>query len=221
MAKPSAAQPAEAQAPKVIKLRRIEDVVLIARIEGKTPLIPHRWSEKAIRMMADKQQQETAASAAPKREPKNPEQEAHDSCYWLDVKEDDGSVVTKGAMPATAFKAAMVGACRFYGGITMVQAKQLFYVEGEGADQLVAVDGDPVMRQDTPRNATGVADLRYRMMFFPWSATLRVRFIPTMIDPDSVLALLDAGGKGGVGDWRPSSPKSHTGTFGQFQVIEG
>ena len=221
MAKPSPGAPAEAQAPKVIRLRRIEDMVLVTRIEGKTPLIPHRWSEKAIRMMAEKQMQGTAASAKSQREPKDPEQEAHDSCYWLDVQENDGSIVTKGAMPATAFKASMVGACRFYEGITMVQAKQLFYVEGSGPDQLVPVDGDPVMRQDTPRNATGVADLRYRMMFFPWSATLRIRYIPTMIDPDSVLALLDAGGKGGVGDWRPSSPKSSTGTFGQFSVMEG
>jgi hypothetical protein len=221
MAKPNSAVSAEAQAPKVIRLRRIEDMVLVTRIEGKTPLIPHRWSEKAIRMMAEKQQQETTTSAKPQREPKNPEQEAHDSCYWLDVTDDGGNTVTKGAMPATAFKASMVGACRFYGGITMVQAKQLFYVEGSGADQLVPIDGEPVMRQDTPRNATGVADLRYRMMFYPWSATLRVRYIPTMIDPDSVLALLDAGGKGGVGDWRPSSPKSSTGTFGQFSVMEG
>jgi len=29
---------------------------------------------------------------------------------------------------------------------------------------------------------------------------------------------VDAGGNGGVGDWRPSAPKSLTGTFGRYEV---
>lgn len=204
--------------PKIVQLRRIEDVVLTADIEGITPVIPHRWSEKALRMMRDKQMSE-AGTARARKEPKNPQQEAHDSCYWLDVKRDDGEVVTTPAIPATAFKAAMVGACRFFEGITMVQAKLLFYVEGGGADQLVPINGEGTMREDTPRNSGGTADLRYRMQFWPWSAKLRIHFLPSMIGPDSVMALLDAAGKGGVGDWRPSSPKSATGTYGQFRVI--
>ena len=194
--------------PKITQLRRIEDMVLIARIQGITPVIPHKWSEKAIRQMADKQQSEDATARAP-RQPKNPEQEALDSCYWLDGQ---------GAIPAVSFKAAMVGACRFFEGITMVFAKLLFYVEGHGPDQLVPVGTDKKMREDTPRNSGGGVDLRYRYQFFPWSAELRVHYLPSMINVDSVIALLDAAGKGGVGDWRPSSPKSATGTYGQFQV---
>ena len=155
--------------PKIIQLRRIEDMVLTAEIVGTTPVIPHRWSEKSLRMMRDKQMSATSAPRA-RKEPKNPEEEARDSCYWLDVKDDDGNISTKGAVPATAFKAAMVGACRFYEGITMTQAKLLFYVEGEGPDQLVPIEGEPVQREDTPRNSGGTADLRYRMQFWPWSA---------------------------------------------------
>jgi hypothetical protein len=228
--------------PKIVQLRRIEDLVLAADIEGVTPVIPHRWSEKSLRMMRDKQMSATSAPRA-RKEPKNPEEEAHDSCYWLTVvKAEQGYVTvsetgdgriygsdgiyyeglpveTKGAIPATAFKAAMVGACRFYEGITMTQAKLLFYVEGEGPDQLVPIEGEPVMREDTPRNSGGTADLRYRMQFWPWSARLLIHFLPSMIGPDSVYALLDAAGKGGVGDWRPSSPKSATGTYGQFRLV--
>lgn len=205
--------------PKIIQLRRIEDVVYAVNIEGTTPVIPHRWSEKSLRMMRDKQMSASSTARA-RKEPKNPEEEARDSCYWLDVKDDDGNVSTKGAIPATAFKAAMVGACRFYDGITMTQAKLLFYVEGEGPDQLVPIEGEPVMREDTPRNSGGTADLRYRMQFWPWSARLRIHFLPSMIGVDSVVSLVDAAGKGGVGDWRPSSPKSATGTYGQFRVAE-
>jgi hypothetical protein len=209
----------EAQvATKIVQLRRLEDILLVANIEGVTPVIPHRWSEKSLRMMRDKQMSEQA-TARTRREPKNPEEEARDSCYWLDVPDGNGGTVTKGAIPAVSFKAAMVGACRFYEGITMVQAKLLFFVEGAGDDQLVPIEGEPKMREDTPRNSGGTADLRYRTSFYPWSAQLRIRFLPTMISPDSVFALLDAAGKGGVGDWRPSSPKSATGTYGQFKVV--
>ncbi len=199
-------------ASKIIKLRRIEDHVLVAHIVGTTPVIPHKWSEKALRQMADKQQAESGAPRA-KLAPKNPEQEAEDSCYWL------GDM---GAIPAVSFKAAMVGACRFFDNLTMTFAKLLFYVEGEGHEQLIAVGkrADSVMREDTPRNAGGTPDVRYRYQFWPWSAELRVHYLPSEIDPDSVLTLLDAAGKGGVGDWRPSSPKSATGSYGQFRVEE-
>ncbi len=194
---------------QAVNLRRLESVELKVDIIGTTPLIPHRWSEKAINMMAVKQSQPGVRA---KREAKNPEQEAHDSCYWL--------APNVPGMPATAFKAAMVGAVRFFDGLTMAAAKQLFYVVGEGPDQLVRIDGDATMRIDTPRNANGVADLRYRLAFFPWSAQLLVRFIPQVLTPESVIALLDAAGRGGVGDWRPSAPKSATGTFGQWTVPE-
>jgi hypothetical protein len=207
-----AAKNATETAPtKLIELRRLEPMAIDVELVGKTPLIPHKWSQKAIAMMQAKQSQPGVRT---KREPKDPEQEAYDSCYWL--KDDSGGDVP--AMPATAFKAAMVGACRFFDGMTMTVAKQTFYVAGEGPDQLVRFAGDATMRTDTPRNATGVADLRYRFAFFPWSITLHVEFLPQVISPDSVIALLDAAGRGGVGDWRPSAPRSATGTYGQWRV---
>lgn len=199
------------QVTQKVELQRIEPVRVEIPIVGKTPLIPHKWSEKAIRMMEQKQSQPGVRA---KREAKDPQQEAHDSCYWLYNKA--GKEIP--AMPATAFKAAMVGACRFFEGLTMTIAKQIFYVVGEGPDQLVPITGDMTMRQDTPRNSGGVADLRYRHQFDPWSAVLTIEFIPQIINGASVVALLDAAGRGGVGDWRPSSPKSATGTYGQWSV---
>ena len=77
---------------------------------------------------------------------------------------------------------------------------------------------DAVLREDTPRNSGGVADLRYRYQFDPWSAILKVRFMPTVLPAESVYALVDAAGRGGVGDWRPGSPKSNTGSYGTFRI---
>ena len=199
-----------------IQLKRLEQAEQTFKIEGLTPVIPHRWAEKSKRLMREKQMNPGAVRV--KKEAKDPEAEAMDSCYWLPPLE--GSSESRPALPATAFKAAMVHACRLFEGISMVQAKSLFYVVGESDEQLVPIEGVVRQREDTPRNASGVADLRYRLQFNDWKASITVRFTKAAISAESIAALLDAGGRGGVGDWRPSSPKSATGTYGQFKVVE-
>lgn len=206
----------------VTHLQRLEEAFISVPIVGKTPLIPHKWSEKSKTLMRDKQTAESSTTRK-RKDPKRPQDEAHDSCYWLSTKDEKGKPVVLPAMPATAFRAAAIDACRFFDGITIVGTKYLIDIVGEidenGGDPLVPIKaGSLVMREDTPRNASGVADLRYRMQAWPWEATLLVRYIPSLIGASSVLALIDAGGRGGVGDWRPSSPRSRTGTYGQFAV---
>lgn len=184
-------------------------MVLEVPIRGTAPLIVNRWSEKAKQMMLDKQQ----TSARTKKEPKNPEALFEASRYRL----SDG----RDGIPAVAFKGAIVGAARLFDGITLVSLKTLVSVIGEGPDQLVPIDyGEVTMREDTPRNANGIADLRYRAQFWPWSATLHIRTLVGQFDTESLLALVDAAGVGGVGEWRPSAPKSATGTYGTFEVAE-
>lgn len=190
-----------------IKLERVEREIIEIDIEGASPLIPHKWSEKALRMMREAQ---SGSKVRAKHTAKVPEEEAEAALYRL----DDG----RPAMPATAFKAAMVGAARLFQGVTMTALKAAVFVHGDGPEQLVPIFGDMSMREDTPRNATGVVDLRYRYSFWPWKATLAVEYLTAMVDKDSVVALVDAAGNGGVGDWRPSAPKSLTGTFGRFRV---
>jgi hypothetical protein len=182
-----------------------------ARIElqiiGLSPLIPHRWSEKAKRMMLDKQQ----GKAVPQRAPKDPAQEANDATYWM----QDG----RPGIPATAFKAATADAARYFDKRVSIELlKRAVFVYGEGDEQLVEIDGEISMREDQPRNSGGTADLRYRNQFWPWQATLTVGYLEAVLTPEAVVAVVDAGGRGGVGDWRPSAPKSKTGTFGRYRV---
>jgi hypothetical protein len=199
-----------------ITLVRLQDQRVELDIEGLSPVIPHQWSEKAKRMMPGYVDPLTGnrPDTMEKKGDRTPRQEAEACVYRL----EDG----RPAIPATAFKAAMVSACRFFEKPTMTEAKLLFFVEGEGPDQLVAFEheGDPVLREDLARNANGGADLRYRHSFFPWRATLRIRFVPSSISEGSVVALVDAAGRVGVGDWRPGAPKSATGTFGTWRVAE-
>lgn len=197
-------------ASDVIELRRLEDAVLTVPIYGLSPVIPHKWAEKSKMMMPG---HPSGDAVKGKKGLRNPEEEAEACVYRL----PDG----RPGIPATAFKAAIVGACRFFDKPSMVECKLLVFVEGEGPDQLVPIDGNPVLREDTPRNSSGTADLRYRFMFTDWSATLKIRFVPSSLSAGSVVTLVDAAGRGGVCDWRPSAPKSSTGTFGTFRVDMG
>lgn len=194
---------------KQLQLTRLDRVVFEVPIRGTSPLIVNRWSEKSREMMLAKQQ----TSARPKKEAKDPVANFNAARYIYDDKRD--------GFPATSFKAAIVYAARLFDGITQVQVKQTVIVVGDGPEQLVPLEyGEITMREDTTRNQTGVADLRYRPQYWPWSAVLFVRTIAGQFDEKSILALVDAAGIGGVGEWRPTSPKSATGTFGTFEVID-
>jgi hypothetical protein len=196
--------------PAAITLRRIERETLAVRITGTAPLIVHRFDEKAKQMMLEAQQTKTRGP----KEAKNPVAAFEASKYLL----PDG----RDGFPAVGFKAAIVGAARLFDGISMVQVKQLIRVEGTGPEQLVplVLDAAPIMREDTVRVGMGTADLRYRAQYFPWSVDLLIQYVPSQISVESIVALVDAGGIGGVGEWRPSSPKGATGSYGTWEVAE-
>ncbi len=199
--------------PGTIQLQRFTEALVEVPIIGRTPIISHRWSEKAVAMLPghpDRAQLES------KKGPHQPEEEAEAALYRL----EDG----RPAAPASSFKAAMVGACRFFGKkLSMTEAKLLFFVEADGIDPrdgrpLVAIDGRLELREDMPRITGGTAVLRYLYQIADWRAELRIRFLPLNITSDSIATLVDAAGRLGVGDWRPSSPKSATGSYGTWQV---
>ena len=176
------------------------------RILGVTELITHKWSDKAKKMMLDKQM----GKSVEKRPKKDPEEDYESSIYRL----PDGSI----GFPSAGFKAAIVGACRMFDGLPMTLAKQVIRVNGE----FVKIEGEPRMREDMVRLETGVADIRYRAGFPEWRTTLSITFNANIITPEMLINLVDAAGFGGVGEWRPSSPKSATGSFGCFRVaLEG
>jgi len=191
-------------ADATITLKRLARPALRVKIEGISPLIVHRFSQKAKQAMLDKQQGRKVA-----KESRDPEKEFLASQYIF----DDGDH----GFPAVAFKSATVAGGRLYS-VKMTQIRQALFIAGEGPEQLVRLDiaGEPVMREDTVRIGMGTSDLRYRAMYPEWGATLMVEYAPQLIDAESVLALIDAGGStNGVGEWRPE----RDGSFGRYQVV--
>lgn len=184
----------------IVSIPRLDIRELELSLVGDSPLISHAWSDKAKKMMLAKQKKE----AKPGREAKNPEQDYQDSIYRL----EDGMP----AFPAVAFKQSAVGACRFVkGDIKMTEARGAFHVQGE----LIALDGEPSMREDMVRLSTGVADIRYRAEFKEWGCTLRLKYNAAALSPAQIINLFNIAGFGvGVGEWRPEK----NGSFGMFHV---
>ena len=186
-----------------IELTRIERATIQLRVVGTSPLIVHRFDEKAKQMMLDAQQGRKRTKVA-----KDPEADYQRSLYRL----PDGRF----GFPATGFKAATVDSARYFQGVKMTELRQALLFKGEGPDQLVALDGEPEIREDAVRVGMGTADLRYRGIFNKWAATLTIVYVPALLSEQSVLTLVDAGGTGGIGEWRPS--KAKTGSYGTYEV---
>lgn len=196
-----------AEVTAAVEINRIAAETLEVPIIGTTPLIMHRFSEKAKRQMLDA----TQGRKAPKT-PKDPEAEFESAFYRL----EDGD---RYGFPVIAFKAATVGGARFYGkDVTMTSLRQSIFMRGEPGEDglsLTEIIGHAEMREDVVRVGQGGTDLRYRPMFREWRAVLTVTYVTSMLTRGSLLSLIDAGGMGvGVGEWRPEKK----GDFGCFQV---
>lgn len=167
-------------------------------IEGTSPLIVHRWSEKAKKQLLDKQMKR----AAPAKAAKNPEEDYEQSLYRC----DDGRF----GFPSVAFKAAAVRAGT-YADQKMTFLRGAFHVTGE----LVPIEGTPRMREDMVRVGAGVADIRYRGEFPEWSAVVPVELNERALSVEQLLNLFRiAGFAVGIGEWRPEKD----GQYGRFEV---
>lgn len=190
----------------VIEIARIGAETIRVPLIGTAPLVVHRFSEKAKRIMLDAMQ----GRKAPK-EPKDPQAEYEGAFYRF------GENNELYGFPAIGFKAATIGGARFYKGITMTMLRQCFFFRGDGIGPdgvpLVQIHGEPRMREDVVRVGNGGTDLRYRPEFPEWTGTLTITYVTSILTRESVLSLVDAGGMGvGVGEWRPEK-KGDLGTY--------
>jgi hypothetical protein len=211
-----------------VEIPKLEFRTVTIPINGKTPLIVHNWSAKAVRMMLDKQ----TGKASKGREKKDPFEDFKSSLYSL----PDGAGY---GLPAPAFKACAVSAANSVE-LKMTQMKQAFHVnhytvpiiakpikspvtpeDNEYSDKLKPYHKLGIsMRMDVVRLETGVADLRFRAWFPEWSVNLEVEYNPRMITLEQLMNLFESGGNGvGVGEWRPGAPNCRSGEYGRFTLL--
>lgn len=185
---------------EVIELPPIDIGHLSIKLVGDSPLIVHRWSEKAKKQILDKQMKK----ATKKKEAKDPKADYKNSLY----EHPDGGY----GFPAVGFKASAVNACSHLSGVTKVAARGAFHID----EELVKIKGRPTMREDMVRIGMGVADIRYRGEFKKWSVEIVLRYNKDVISPEQIVNLFNTAGFAiGVGEWRPQK----NGSYGMFHVV--
>lgn len=208
----------------IIEIKPINIVTTTVRIAGDTPLIMHRWSEKAKRMILEKQMKKTKSSA---KEAKNPIEDFIESIYWMEGKPSEYTeeafeeACRNGArfgFPVTAIKQATISSA-YRNGITkdMASLRGAFFIAGEGSELLAEVKGcTPTMREDMVRVGMGLADIRFRGEFASWYMDLQVSYNANgAYTLDQIINLINVGGfSSGIGEWRPEKD----GNYGMYHV---
>jgi len=196
---------------ETVVIRKLDIQTFRLKIVGTTPLVCHRFSEKAKKAIEDKQAKK-ASTAKAKRDPKA---EYLGACYVMPGS-TAGKADCRYAIKAKAFKSAVIEACRY------VDEKMTFIrgavrVEGEEDCDLIPLTFKgkaPKMREDAVRIGMGTLDLRYRPEYPGWSCTVVVSYNAAVISVEKIVSLFHhAGFHVGVGEMRPSQNGDAMGTF--------
>lgn len=197
---------------KRVELLHIQIEEFEVKVKGISPLIVHRFSEKAKKQIEDKQQKKARQA----KEARDPNAEFLASLYVMpgNVAGVEGC---KYGIKAVWFKLAAVSACRYSDGLKMTNVRGAFHVLADDGD-LVLLHYDRLrMREDPVTIGMGSRDIRYRGEFSNWWVSLRIRYNAAAITPEQIVNLLQAGGFGcGIGELRPSQQCSDQ--FGMFEV---
>jgi hypothetical protein len=193
------------------------EVVII----GTAPYCQNRMSVKTQEQMKKKHEEGQQAKKRTAKGSKDFKALYEEAQYRL-PPDDKGDTA---GMPASAFRAGMISACRIVS-FKMTLAKMAIFIEADGYDVedgtplvRIAAAAPPVMRVHPVRNATGVPDLRPRPFWDQWQATLRIRFDADMFTAQDVINLLSrVGVQVGIGEGRPDSKESAGMGWGTFMI---
>jgi hypothetical protein len=180
---------------------------VIIPIIGISPLIVHKWSEKAKREMSDKQ---AGKAKNKKHEIRIPEED-------FEQAKHTSSQGWEG-FPAAGFKASMIRGAKMIG-MVMKDTQTSFFIKADCEEtQLVKIEGVSRMRTDMVRVGMGSADIRYRPEYTEWTANLTIEFNSGVTSLDQIYQLVKAAGYGcGIGEMRPEKTKFN---YGRFKLLE-
>lgn len=184
-------------------------------IVGTAPYMQAKFSQKCISIIEAKHKAGSQANKGKKREARDFDADYRGAMY----KSREGWH----GIPASAFRNAMISACRLCG-FKMTLGKLSVFVEADGFDYedstpLIKITGKPKMDVRHARNASGVCDLRARPLWNEWSATVRVRYDADQMSLEDICNLMARVGlQVGIGEGRPDSRDSNGLGFGLFNI---
>ena len=217
------ADPGAIQAASIGEVARITikpPNYMLARVEirGTAPLVQLQFDEKVGEEMRKRQEAGEQARKGRARQAKDFTALFH-RAYYQGPNGEYG-------IPASAFRNAMIDACRM-AGFKITHAKMSVFIVADFCDRkgkpLVALKGgDPEEHVSGVRNATGVIDLRPRAMWREWGCVVPIQFNADQFALADVINLLaHAGIAVGIGEGRPFSRNSAGCGWGTFEVVTG
>lgn len=185
-------------------------------IVGTTPLVLHKFSEKAKATIKATQEAGSQGRKGKTREARDFEANFQAARHLAKAGWD--------GFPASAIRNALISACRTVG-FRMTLAKLSLFCVADGFSEdgtgLVRITkGEPHMDIRAARNANGGTDLRARPMWEPgWEATVTLRWDADQFSAADVANLLSrAGIQVGLGEGRPDSHMSAGVGWGEFAL---
>jgi hypothetical protein len=185
------------------------------KIVGTAPYVQNKMSSLNRQKMMEKQESGERAKKGAKRAPKDFNAVYEGAMHRF----QDGSF----GIPASAFRAALISACRVCG-FQMTKAKLCIFIIHDGIDAddgqpLVKLYGEPRRRDMAVKLADGSSDIIARPHFDEWSVDLRLRWDADMFSAADILNLVvRAGAQVGIGAGRPDSKSSAGMGWGTFAV---
>lgn len=185
-------------------------------IVGTAPYVQNKFSAREQATIHDKQEEGHTAKKGKKKDKKD-----FQRCYEEALHIDENGHY---GIPATAFRAAMISACKM-AGFAMTRAKLSIFVCADGFD---VGDETPMVRftKGKPEYFEAAVrikqtmDLRARPRWRPgWEMKLRIRYDADQFTTEDVANLLLRAGIGGVGEGRPDSKDSVGCGWGTFEIV--
>lgn len=195
-------------------IKAIGDMTLTLRC--RTPLIMHRFSEKAKATMLGKQM----GKAQGKKTPKVPEEDFLDSIYFIGKRAATtaGLAQAKFGMPAIWLKASAVRGAKL-NDFAMTDARSAFFVRPDVGELIEMSCPPPTMREDAVRLQGSTTDLRHRAEFVEWEVTAHINYNVRLVSAEKLVSWFVAAGIFvGLGEMRPAG-RSSTGSNGTFDVV--
>lgn len=188
------------------------------RIRGIAPYVQNKFSEKTKEQMRKDHEAGSTARKGKKREGKD-----FQALYEAAIHRGPGGWY---GMPASAFRNALVSACRLVG-FHMTKAKISIFAVEDGFDPvdmtplIKITKGEPKYFESMARNDNGSPDIRPRPMWEPgWEADVKIRFDADQFTLQDIANLLvRVGMQVGIGEGRPDSKNSCGMGWGLFEIV--
>lgn len=187
-----------------VKIKAVNEKSFKVSIEGVTPLVQHKWSEKAKQMMRDKH----AGKKTKTREVRVPEEEFESATYR--------TIGGAYGIPVKALKACIIGAAHKDLGVEKTLVRKALFIPCSDPNEVLPMEcSDPFMREDYVRVGAST-DLRYRPEFKEWKLTFQVDYDADLLSENDIVNLVNRAGFGvGLCEMRPEKG----GENGRFRVV--